>query len=216
MQHNKALEYHASFPQGKIQIMPTKRLKDPTDLALAYTPGIATPCQEIAKDIQKAYTYTGKGNLVAICTNGTAVLGLKNIGPVAAKPVMEGKALLFKMLAGIDAFDLEIQEEDPDKLVSIINALTPTFGGINLEDIQAPQCFDIEQNLQKISNIPVMHDDQHATAIVVSAKTPQCTTSSKQKDQKHTHRHLRCRSKCHCHSFTTLQTRSPKIKPHHV
>lgn len=169
MSKTKALQYHAQAPAGKLGIKATKPLRDFNDLTLAYTPGVAAPCQEIAHNAANAYTYTNKGNLVAIITNGTAVLGLGDIGPRAAKPVMEGKAILMKQLAGLDAFDLEIEEKDPERLVDIIRALAPTFGGINLEDIQSPACFFVEKALQDSLDIPVMHDDQHSTAIVIAA-----------------------------------------------
>ena len=164
-----ALHYHQFPSPGKISVCPSKRLNSHQDLSLAYSPGVAAPCQAIAADPQAAYQYTTRGNLVAVITNGTAVLGLGNIGPLAAKPVMEGKAVLFKKFAGLDVFDLEINQADPDKLVEIIASLEPTFGGINLEDIKAPECFYIEKALQARMNIPVFHDDQHGTAIVVAA-----------------------------------------------
>ncbi|MEG2758622.1 MAG: malic enzyme-like NAD(P)-binding protein, partial [Rikenellaceae bacterium] len=166
---DKALEYHSKGRAGKIEVMPTKGYKTQEDLALAYTPGVAYPCLEIEKDNSKAYEYTNKGNLVAIISNGTAVLGLGNIGPLAGKPVMEGKSLLFKTLAGVDAFDIEIAETDPMKFVEVVRAISPTFGAVNLEDIKSPECFIIERELKKILDIPVMHDDQHGTAIVVLA-----------------------------------------------
>ncbi|MBU3568074.1 NADP-dependent malic enzyme [Polynucleobacter alcilacus] len=164
-----ALQYHEFPTPGKIEIAPTKQLTNQRDLALAYTPGVAAPCEEIVKDPANAFKYTARGNLVGVITNGTAVLGLGNIGPLASKPVMEGKAVLFKKFAGIDVFDIEINENDPDKLVEIIAALEPTFGGINLEDIKAPDCFVVERKLQARMKIPVFHDDQHGTAIVVAA-----------------------------------------------
>lgn len=164
-----ALEYHEFPVPGKLQIAATKQLTNPSDLALAYTPGVAAPCEEIVKDPANAFKYTAKGNLVGVITNGTAVLGLGNIGPLASKPVMEGKAVLFKKFAGIDVFDIEVNENDPDKLIEIIAALEPTFGGINLEDIKAPDCFVVERKLQARMKIPVFHDDQHGTAIVVAA-----------------------------------------------
>ena len=166
---NQALNYHAVGRPGKIAIQVTKQVDSSADLALAYSPGVAVPCMAIQKDPAAAYEYTAKGNLVAVITNGTAVLGLGNIGALAGKPVMEGKAVLFKKFAGIDAFDLEIDETDPAKLVDIIAALHPTFGGINLEDIKAPECFWIERQLRERLSIPVFHDDQHGTAIVVGA-----------------------------------------------
>ncbi|KQN79451.1 MULTISPECIES: NADP-dependent malic enzyme [unclassified Duganella] len=164
-----ALEYHEFPTPGKISVTPTKQLTNQRDLALAYSPGVAAPCEEIVIDPAAAYKYTARGNLVAVITNGTAVLGLGNIGPLAAKPVMEGKGVLFKKFAGIDVFDIEINELDPDKLVDIIAALEPTFGGVNLEDIKAPECFYIERQLRERMKIPVFHDDQHGTAIIVGA-----------------------------------------------
>ena len=164
-----ALEYHECPRPGKISVTSTKQVTNQRDLALAYSPGVAAPCEEIVKDPANAYKYTARGNLVAVITNGTAVLGLGNIGPLAAKPVMEGKAVLFKKFAGIDVFDIEINERDPDKLCDIIASLEPTFGGINLEDIKAPECFYIERQLRGRMKIPVFHDDQHGTAIIVGA-----------------------------------------------
>ena len=164
-----ALEYHEFPTPGKLQISATKQLTNQRDLALAYSPGVAAPCEEIVKDPDAAYKYTARGNLVAVITNGTAVLGLGDIGPLAAKPVMEGKAVLFKKFAGVDVFDIEINEKDPVKLVEIIAALEPTFGAINLEDIKAPDCFYVERELRKRMKIPVFHDDQHGTAITVGA-----------------------------------------------
>ncbi|MBP1207340.1 malate dehydrogenase (oxaloacetate-decarboxylating)(NADP+) [Duganella sp. 1411] len=164
-----ALEYHEFPTPGKISVTPTKQLTNQRDLALAYSPGVAAPCEEIVIDPAAAYKYTARGNLVAVITNGTAVLGLGNIGPLAAKPVMEGKGVLFKKFAGIDVFDIEINESDPDKLVDIIASLEPTFGGVNLEDIKAPECFYIERQLRERMKIPVFHDDQHGTAIIVGA-----------------------------------------------
>ena len=164
-----ALEYHEFPTPGKIAIAPTKQLVNQRDLALAYSPGVAAACEEIVDDPANAFRYTSRGNLVAVVTNGTAVLGLGNIGPLASKPVMEGKGVLFKKFAGIDVFDLEIAENDLDKLVDIIAALEPTFGGVNLEDIKAPDCFYVERKLRERMKIPVFHDDQHGTAIVVGA-----------------------------------------------
>ena len=164
-----ALNYHMQGQPGKIEVVPTKVLSSQLDLALAYSPGVAEPCKEIAANKDDVYKYTSKGNLVAVITNGTAVLGLGDIGPDAAKPVMEGKAVLFKKYAGIDSFDIEINEKDPDKLIHIIQSLEPAFGGINLEDIKAPECFKIETVLREKMNIPLMHDDQHGTAIISSA-----------------------------------------------
>jgi malate dehydrogenase (oxaloacetate-decarboxylating)(NADP+) len=165
----EALEYHAKGRPGKIEVIPSKDAKTQRDLSLAYSPGVAEPCLEIAANPDDVYKYTAKGNLVAVISNGTAVLGLGNIGPAAGKPVMEGKGVLFKIFADIDVFDIEIDESDPDKFVDIVKALEPTFGGINLEDIKAPECFKIEQALKERCNIPVMHDDQHGTAIISGA-----------------------------------------------
>ncbi len=166
---SEALEYHESKPHGKIEVVPTKPLSSQRDLALAYSPGVAEPCNLIAADKENVYRFTAKGNLVGVISNGTAVLGLGNIGPEASKPVMEGKGVLFKKFAGIDVFDIEIDEEDPDKFIAIVKSLEPTFGGINLEDIKAPESFKIEQALREQMQIPVMHDDQHGTAIISSA-----------------------------------------------
>lgn len=169
MKAKEALAYHAQHPKGKLGIRPTKPLNNSQDLALAYTPGVAAVCNAIAQDKQNVYTYTGKGNLVGVITNGSAVLGLGNIGPLAAKPIMEGKAVLMKKLAGIDAFDIELDEADPQALIKMITALSPTFGGILLEDIKAPTCFAVERGLTKTLDIPCFHDDQHGTAIVIAA-----------------------------------------------
>ncbi|MBU4505296.1 MAG: NADP-dependent malic enzyme, partial [Gammaproteobacteria bacterium] len=164
-----ALEYHEFPTPGKVAIAATKQLTNQRDLALAYSPGVAAPCEEIVADPNNAFKYTSRGNPVAVITNGTAVLGLGDIGPLAAKPVMEGKGVLFKKFSGIDVFDIEINEKDPDKLVEIIASLEPTFGGINLEDIKAPECFTVERKLRERMKIPVFHDDQHGTAIISSA-----------------------------------------------
>jgi malate dehydrogenase (oxaloacetate-decarboxylating)(NADP+) len=169
LRKEQALEYHASGRPGKIEVVPTKEAKTQRDLSMAYSPGVAEPCKEIALNIEDVYKYTAKGNLVAVITNGTAVLGLGDIGPEASKPVMEGKGVLFKIFADIDVFDIEINEKDPEKFVQIVKALEPTFGGINLEDIKAPECFYIEKKLREELHIPVMHDDQHGTAIISSA-----------------------------------------------
>ena len=164
-----ALLYHSQGKPGKIEVVPTKPYSTQTDLSLAYSPGVAEPCLEIEKNPQDAYKYTAKGNLVAVISNGTAVLGLGDIGAMAGKPVMEGKGLLFKIYGGIDVFDIEVNEKDPDKFVEAVKAIAPTFGGINLEDIKAPECFEIERRLKAELDIPVMHDDQHGTAIISSA-----------------------------------------------
>jgi malate dehydrogenase (oxaloacetate-decarboxylating)(NADP+) len=165
----QALDYHQKGSPGKISVTPTKQLVNQRDLALAYSPGVAAACEEIVDDPASAFLYTARGNLVGVVTNGSAVLGLGNIGPLAAKPVMEGKAVLCKKFAGIDVFDIELNQHDVDALVEIIAAMEPTFGGINLEDIKAPDCFYIERKLRERMKIPVFHDDQHGTAIVVGA-----------------------------------------------
>ena len=165
----EALDYHSGGRRGKIEIHPTKPTRTQHDLSLAYSPGVAEPCLAIAKEPEDAFTYTAKGNLVAVVTNGSAVLGLGDIGPSAAKPVMEGKGVLFKVFADIDVFDLEIDARDPDELIRVVKALEPTFGGVNLEDIGAPDCFHIEETLKSEMDIPVFHDDQHGTAIISGA-----------------------------------------------
>lgn len=164
-----ALRYHAEGKPGKIEVIPTKPYSTQDDLSLAYSPGVAEPCLEIEKNPLDAYKYTAKGNLVAVISNGTAVLGLGDIGAIAGKPVMEGKGLLFKIFAGIDVFDIEVDEKDPEKFIQVVKAIAPTFGGINLEDIKAPGCFEIETRLKAELPIPVMHDDQHGTAIISAA-----------------------------------------------
>ena len=164
-----ALEYHSSTPAGKVSVTPTKPCLTQRDLSLAYTPGVAVPCLAIESDPSLAYKYTAKGNLVGVVTNGSAVLGLGNIGALAGKPVMEGKAVLFKRFADIDVFDIELATANPDDIVRACQMLEPTFGGINLEDIKAPECFYIEEELRKTMNIPVFHDDQHGTAIISGA-----------------------------------------------
>ena len=169
LRKQEALDYHSKGRPGKIEVIPTKEAKTQRDLSLAYSPGVAEPCLAIAANPEDAYKYTAKGNLVGVISNGSAVLGLGNIGAIASKPVMEGKGVLFKIFADIDVFDIEINETDPEKFVQIVKALEPTFGGINLEDIKSPECFYIEQKLKEILNIPVMHDDQHGTAIISSA-----------------------------------------------
>ena len=165
-----ALLYHSMGKPGKIEVVPTKPYSTQTDLSLAYSPGVAEPCLEIEKNPIDAYKYTAKGNLVAVISNGTAVLGLGDIGALSGKPVMEGKGLLFKIYAGIDVFDIEVNEKDPAKFVEAVKAIAPTFGGINLEDIKAPECFEIERRLKEELDIPVMHDDQHGTAIISAGK----------------------------------------------
>ncbi len=165
----EALNYHSVGRKGKIEVVTTKPFANQKDLSLAYTPGVAEPCLEIKTDTNRVYDYTAKANLVAVISNGTAVLGLGDIGPEASKPVMEGKGLLFKVFADVDVFDIEINEKNPQKLIEIVKSLEPTFGGINLEDIKAPECFVIEEELKKTMNIPVFHDDQHGTAIISGA-----------------------------------------------
>jgi malate dehydrogenase (oxaloacetate-decarboxylating)(NADP+) len=165
----EALDYHSQGRKGKIEVISTKPCKTQKDLSLAYTPGVAYPCREIQANPLDAYRYTSRGNLVAVITDGTAVLGLGNIGPLAGKPVMEGKGILFKRFADIDVFDLELDTKDPDEFIRIVKALEPTFGGINLEDIKAPECFVIEESLRRLLSIPVFHDDQHGTAIISGA-----------------------------------------------
>jgi len=168
-QQQDALHYHAKERPGKIEVVPTKETKSQRDLSLAYTPGVAEPCRAIQQNPEAAYQYTARGNLVAVITNGTAVLGLGDIGPEASKPVMEGKSVLFKMFADIDVFDLELNVRDVDEFVRVVKALEPTFGGINLEDVKSPECFYIEERLRQEMRIPVMHDDQHGTAIISGA-----------------------------------------------
>ncbi len=182
--HEQALEYHSKGKPGKIEVVPTKEAKTQRDLSLAYSPGVAEPCKEIAANKENVYKYTAKGNLVAVISNGTAVLGLGDIGPEASKPVMEGKAVLFKIFADIDVFDIEIAETDPEKFVQIVKALEPTFGGINLEDIKAPECFIIEKALREQLSIPVMHDDQHGTAIISGAALLNALQIQKKKIEK--------------------------------
>src|SRR4029078_11514323 len=169
MKRKDALDYHSSGRPGKIAVVPTKPLNNQRDLALAYSPGVALPCLEIKANPEDAYKYTAKGNLVAVVTNGTAVLGLGNIGALAGKPVMEGKGNLFKQFADLDVFDLEVGSEEPDDVIKFCQLLEPTVGGINLEDIRAPDCFYIEETLRKTMKIPVFHDDQHGTAIISGA-----------------------------------------------
>ena len=163
------LKYHKEPKPGKIEVIPTKPSNSQRDLSIAYSPGVAEPCKEIAANPEEVYNYTAKGNLVAVISNGTAVLGLGDIGPEASKPVMEGKGVLFKIFADIDVFDLELDAADPDKFIETVKAVAPTFGGINLEDIKAPDCFYIEKRLKEELNIPIMHDDQHGTAIITAA-----------------------------------------------
>src|ERR1700739_1403426 len=184
LRKQQALEYHSKGRPGKIEVVPTKEAKTQRDLSLAYSPGVAEPCLEIEANPEDVYKYTAKGNLVAVISNGTAVLGLGDIGPEASKPGMEGKGGVFKIFADIDVFDIEINETDPEKFVQIVKALEPTFGGINLEDIKAPECFYIEQKLKEQLKIPVMHDDQHGTAIISSAALLNALEIQKKKIEK--------------------------------
>lgn len=184
LKKQQALEYHANGRPGKIEVIPTKEAKTQRDLSLAYSPGVAEPCKAIQKNAADVFKYTAKGNLVGVISNGTAVLGLGDIGPEASKPVMEGKGVLFKIFADIDVFDIEINEKDPEKFIQIVKALEPTFGGINLEDIKAPECFYIENRLREEMNIPVMHDDQHGTAIISSAALLNAIEIQKKKIEK--------------------------------
>src|SRR5712692_684476 len=178
---DEALEYHQSGRPGKTEVVPTKPTATQRDLALAYTPGVAVPCLEIARNPEDVYKYTNKGNLVAVISNGTAVLGLGNIGPDAGKPVMEGKAVLFKRFADIDVFDIEIATRDTEQFINAVKLMEPTFGGINLEDIAAPECFEIETRLKREMNIPVFHDDQHGTAIISAAALKNALEVSRKK-----------------------------------
>src|SRR5436189_4593597 len=184
LRKQQALKYHSKGRTGKIEVVPTKEAKTQRDLSLAYSPGVAEPCKEIHAHPENVYKYTAKGNLVAVISNGTAVLGLGDIGPEAGKPVIEGKGVVFKIFADIDVFDIEINEKDPEKFVQIVKALEPTFGGINLEDIKAPECFYIEKKLKEELNIPVMHDDQHGTAIISAAALLNALEIQKKKIEK--------------------------------
>ena len=179
-----ALEYHSSGKPGKIEVVPTKPYASQRDLSLAYSPGVAEPCLKIAENVSDVYKYTSKGNLVAVISNGTAVLGLGDIGPEASKPVMEGKGLLFKIFADIDVFDIEVDAKDPELFIQTVKAIAPTFGGINLEDIKAPEAFEIERRLKEELDIPIMHDDQHGTAIISSAALINALELAKKKIEK--------------------------------
>ena len=209
-----ALRYHAEGKPGKIEVIPTKPYSTQTDLSLAYSPGVAEPCLEIEKNPLDAYKYTSKGNLVAVISNGTAVLGLGDIGPLAGKPVMEGKGLLFKIFAGIDVFDIEVNEKDPDKFIETVKAIAPTFGGINLEDIKAPECFKIETRLKEELDIPVMHDDQHGTAIISGAGLINALEVAGKKIEDEDRE--RCRSRFHFLHETIHNVRGKEGKHHHV
>ena len=188
--HSAALAYHRLPRPGKLEIQATKPLANQRDLALAYSPGVAAACKAIAADPAEAASLTIRANLVAVVTNGTAVLGLGNIGPLASKPVMEGKAVLFKKFAGIDVFDIEIAADTIERVVETVAALEPTFGGINLEDIKGPECFEIEAQLKARMKIPVFHDDQHGTAIIVGAAVTQCAAAQRQEARRRQDRHL--------------------------
>ena len=179
-----ALDYHSSGKPGKIEVIPTKPYATQRDLSLAYSPGVAEPCLKIAENKEDVYKYTSKGNLVAVISNGTAVLGLGDIGPEASKPVMEGKGLLFKIFADIDVFDIEVDATDPEAFIQTVKAIAPTFGGINLEDIKAPEAFEIEERLKAELDIPIMHDDQHGTAIISSAALLNALELAKKKIEK--------------------------------
>lgn len=183
-QFDNALDYHSKGRPGKIEVVPTKPTQTKRDLSLAYSPGVADPCLEIAENKSDVYKYTAKGNLVGVISNGTAVLGLGNIGPEASKPVMEGKGVLFKIFADIDVFDIELDASDPETFINTVKTLEPTFGGINLEDIKAPESFEIEKRLKEELNIPVMHDDQHGTAIISAAALLNALELAKKKIEK--------------------------------
>ena len=210
----EALRYHAEGKPGKIEVIPTKPHSTQTDLSLAYSPGVAEPCLEIEKNPLDAYEYTAKGNLVAVISNGTAVLGLGDIGPLAGKPVMEGKGLLFKIFAGIDVFDIEVNEKDPEKFIQTVKAISPTFGGINLEDIKAPECFEIETRLKNELDIPVMHDDQHGT--LSSRAADQRLGDRRQEDRGREDRGERRRSRLHLMYETVRDAGSAQGEYRHV
>jgi malate dehydrogenase (oxaloacetate-decarboxylating)(NADP+) len=190
----EALKYHE---KGKIRVVASKPLRGPKDLSTAYTPGVAHPCLEIEKNPDSAYDYTSKSNLVAVISNGTAVLGLGNIGALASKPVMEGKSVLFKSFANIDSIDIEVNETDVDKFVNTVKAIADSFGGINLEDIKAPECFEIEERLKAETNIPVMHDDQHGTAIISAAAMLNAVELTNRDLSKNEN----CNSRCWCSGY---------------
>ena len=212
----EALRYHAEGKPGKIEVVPTKPYSTQMDLSLAYSPGVAEPCLEIEKNPLDAYKYTSKGNLVAVISNGTAVLGLGDIGPLAGKPVMEGKGLLFKIFAGIDVFDIEVNEKDPDKFIETVKAIAPTFGGINLEDIKAPECFKIETRLKEELDIPVMHDDQHGTAIISGAGLINALEIAGKKIEDVKIVVKRCRSRFHLLHEIIYNVRGKEGKHHYV
>ena len=211
-----ALDYHSNGRPGKIAVVPTKPLTNQRDLSLAYSPGVAEPCLEIKRDPDLAYTYTAKGNLVAVVTNGTAVLGLGNIGAIAGKPVMEGKANLFKQFADLDVFDLEVGSENPDDVIKFCQLLEPTVGGINLEDIRAPDCFYIEETLRKTLNIPVFHDDQHGTAIISGAALLNALEMRRQEHRRDQGRVLRRRRGRDLHRRALRAARRAAREHHHV
>ena len=211
-----ALDYHANGRPGKIAVVPTKPLANQRDLSLAYSPGVAEPCLEIKQDPDLAYTYTAKGNLVAVVTNGTAVLGLGNIGAIAGKPVMEGKGNLFKQFADLDVFDLEVGSENPDDVIKFCQLLEPTVGGINLEDIRAPDCFYIEETLRKTLNIPVFHDDQHGTAIISGAALLNALEIRRQEHRRRQSRVLRRGRRGHLHRRALRAPGRASREYHHV
>ena len=210
----EALEYHSKGRKGKIEVIPTKPCLTSRDLSLAYSPGVADPCREIHKNEDDVYKYTAKGNLVAVISNGTAVLGLGDIGPSAGKPVMEGKGVLFKRFADIDVFDIELKSHDPKEIIKAVELLEPTFGGINLEDIKAPECFEIEETLKKSMNIPVFHDDQHGTAIISCAALINAAEIVGKKLLKNCSQ--RCRSFCDILLQALCSCRCPKGKYYDV
>ena len=212
----EALRYHAEGKPGKIEVVPTKPYSTQMDLSLAYSPGVAEPCLEIEKNPLDAYKYTSKGNLVAVISNGTAVLGLGDIGPLAGKPVMEGKGLLFKIFAGIDVFDIEVNEKDPDKFIETVKAIAPTFGGINLEDIKAPECFKIETRLKEELDIPVMHDDQQRDSYHLRRRLDQRAGDRREEDRGREDRGEWRRSRFHLLHETIYNVGGKEGKHHHV
>ena len=210
----QALDYHNGPRPGKIEVTPTKPCRTQRDLSLAYTPGVAEPCLEIQKNPHDAFKYTGRGNLVAVLSNGTAVLGLGDIGALAGKPVMEGKAVLFKRFADVDVFDIEVNSHDPEEIIKLCQLLEPTFGGINLEDIKAPDCFQIEEALRKTMKIPVFHDDQHGTAIISGAALLNASRSRRQRHQQSA-RGLQRRRSCRHRLRRALRSAGREARKHH-
>ena len=214
--YDESLEYHSRGRKGKVEVVPTKSVVTQKDLSLAYSPGVAGPCEKIAENPDLAYEYTTKGNLVAVVSNGTAVLGLGNIGALASKPVMEGKGILFKKFADIDVFDIELNAPNPDDVIRACEMLEPTFGGINLEDIKAPECFYIEEELKKKLNIPVFHDDQHGTAVISSAAFLNALELVGKKNRSGESRVLRWRCRCDRMCEPISESRSSSRKHHDV